>query len=185
MQDDGKLDDLRLGFLASIEVSERGYVGGLLVTNRFGRPLEFQCTSPVKPNRSQQILYGETLVPYILSDLIGRTLLEKVSIKPHIVLTEQSELLELRELVSVPIGCLEEHHDSENESDDSSASDPETDAEGVVIGRQRLRFHSAHVSDSKIIERHRPFIPADADLAEPLERVREALAETSGAGAAR
>ncbi len=105
--DSGK-ELFRLGFLTAIEVPERGYVGGLLVTNQFGRPLEFQCTAPLKPNRTQEILYGPTLVPYVLGDLIGRTLIEKVGIKPHLVLTERHELLGLRELVEIPVACVDE-----------------------------------------------------------------------------
>src|SRR5262245_48271603 len=98
----------RLGFLTAIEVPERGYVGGLLVTNQFGRPLEFQCTAPLKPNRTQEILYGPTLVPYVLGDLIGRTLIEKIGVKPHLVLTERQELLGLRELVEIPVACVDD-----------------------------------------------------------------------------
>jgi hypothetical protein len=98
----------RIGFLTAIEIPDRGYVGGLLVTNHFGRPLEFQCTAPLKPNRTQEILYGHTLVPYVLGDLIGRTLIEKVGVKPHIVLTERPELLDLRELVAVAVACVDD-----------------------------------------------------------------------------
>jgi hypothetical protein len=105
--DSGK-ELFRLGFLTAIEVPDRGYVGGLLVTNQFGRPLEFQCTAPLKPNRTQEILYGPTLVPYVLGDLIGRTLIEKVGIKPHLVLTERHELLGLRDLVEIPVACVDE-----------------------------------------------------------------------------
>jgi hypothetical protein len=98
----------RLGFLTAIEIPDRGYVGGLLITNHFGRPLEFQCTAPLKPNRTQEILYGPTLVPYVLGDLIGRTLIEKVGVKPHIVLTERQDLLGLRELVEIPVACVDD-----------------------------------------------------------------------------
>jgi hypothetical protein len=108
MSVDAGKDLFRLGFLTAIEVPERGYVGGLLVTNHFGRPLEFQCTAPLKPNRTQEILYGPTLVPYLLGDLIGRTLLEKVGVKPHLVLTERQELLGLRELVEIPVACVDD-----------------------------------------------------------------------------
>src|ERR671910_2591546 len=92
--------DLKLGFLTAIELPGGGYIGGLLVTNRFGRPLEFQCTTPVKPNRTQEILYGPTLVPFVLGELIGRTLLEKIGVRPHLVLTEAIEILEVRNHVS-------------------------------------------------------------------------------------
>ena len=56
MSGEATKDKLRLGFLMAFEVPQRGFVGGLLVTNHFGRPLEFQCTTPVQPNRTQQIL---------------------------------------------------------------------------------------------------------------------------------
>ncbi|MGE3315242.1 MAG: hypothetical protein AB7O26_09010 [Planctomycetaceae bacterium] len=107
MTAEGSRDQFRLGFLTAIETSDRGYVGGLLVTNHFGRPLEFQCTAPVKPNRTQEILYGPTLVPFVLGELIGRTLVEKVGVKPHLVLTERAELLDVRAHVSLPVACVE------------------------------------------------------------------------------
>ena len=56
-------EQLRLGFLTAIHLEHRGHVAGLLVTNKYGRPLEFQCTAPVRPNRTQELLYGPTLVP--------------------------------------------------------------------------------------------------------------------------
>jgi len=101
-------ESFRLGFLTAIEIPDRGFVGGLLVTNHFGRPLEFQCTAPLKPNRAQEILYGPTLIPYVLGDLIGRTLIEKVGVKPHLVLTERNDLLPLRDLVSIPVACVDD-----------------------------------------------------------------------------
>jgi hypothetical protein len=159
-------DQLRLGFLTAVEDEERGVVGGLLVTNRFGRPLEFQCTTPVKPNRTQQILFGPHLKPYILAELIGKTLLEKVGVKPHLVLTEAAALLDLREQVSVPVASLTE--------DDADPADDKT----LPLGRQRLRFHHGHAEDRALIARQASLIPETADLKEPFERVREALAET-------
>ena len=38
-----------------------GYLGGYLVTNTWGRPLEFRLSSAVQPNRVQQILYAGTM----------------------------------------------------------------------------------------------------------------------------
>src|SRR6185369_15997182 len=92
----GKQDRLRLGFLTAVEVPDKGFVGGLLVTNHCGRPLEFQCTAPVKANSTQEILYGPTLVPYILGELIGGTLVEKAGVKPQLIFTDREQILELR-----------------------------------------------------------------------------------------
>lgn len=163
-------EKIRLGFLTAVEVEGAGYVGGLLVTNHFGRPLEFQCTTPVKPNKTQAILYGPTLVPYMLSDLIGKTLLEKVSIKPHIVLTEQTDLLALRENVSVPVACI-------TRDENSSETEPEEETR-IKIGKHQLRFHSSHSNDRQIIEQGKNELIEEADLTEPFERIREALNET-------
>ena len=108
MSEENKQEELRLGFLTAMEVPNSGYVGGILVTNRFGRPSEFQCTSPVRPNRTQEILYGPTLRPFLLGELIGKTLVERVDVKPHLILTEQADLLELRNHISIPVAIITE-----------------------------------------------------------------------------
>ena len=171
-------ENFRLGFLTAIEVPERGFVGGLLVTNHFGRPLEFQCTAPLKPNRAQEILYGPTLVPYVLGDLIGRTLIEKIGVKPHLVLTERNDLLPMRELVSIPVACFDEQPAS---GESQGAAEPSP----CRLGRQILRFHAAHAEDQSVVQKGAASVPQDADLREPFERVREALNETAQTGATR
>src|SRR4029077_19995704 len=93
MTANGKQEQLRLGFLTAVELPDRGFVGGLLVTNHCGRPLEFQCTVPVRPNATQEILYGPTLAPFILGELIGGTLVEKAGVKPHLILTDREQIL--------------------------------------------------------------------------------------------
>lgn len=160
----GNHDPFRMGFLTAVEDAERGFVGGLLVTNRFGRPLEFQCTAPVKPNRAQQILYGPTLRPFVLGELLGRTLLEKIGVKPHLVLIESDEILDLRQHVPMAVASL---------------MDQLTDASTqLAFGKHAIAFHPDYPADHAEIARHAKAIPADADLREPFERVREALAET-------
>jgi hypothetical protein len=166
-----------LGFLTAVEDAERGVVGGLLVTNRFGRPLEFQCTTPVKPNRTQQILYGPTLRPFLLAEVIGRTLVEKVGIKPHLVLVESPELLELRAHVDLPVAGLVP-------TESIPATDEEASA-ALVLGRQQLQFHAEFPSDQPGIASRADQVPDTADLLEPFERIREALSETLKASLAR
>ncbi|NOX56357.1 MAG: hypothetical protein GXP27_18315 [Planctomycetes bacterium] len=99
--------ELRLGFLTAIELPDKGFVAGLLVTNRFSRPLEFQCTTPVKPNRTQELLYGPTLRPFLLGELLSRPLIEKVGIKPDLIVTDRPEMLNLRQHVRVPVVHVE------------------------------------------------------------------------------
>ena len=165
MSKNGHSDKLRLGFMAAVEVEGRGYVGGLLVTSQTGRPLEFQCTTPVRPDRTQEILYGKMLRPWLLGELIGKTLLERVSIKPDFILTSDTDILELRNHTDTPVACTLDAKQSAN-----SAS--------AELGSRRLKFHAEHQEDSRFISDRSHLIPGQADLEEPLERVYEALNET-------
>ena len=152
-------EQLRLGFLTAIHLEHRGHVAGLLVTNKYGRPLEFQCTAPVRPNRTQELLYGPTLVPFLLGELLSKTLVERIGVKPHVLLTDRVEMLDARLHVSLPVACV---------------------AKGATlrIGKQSFSLHAEFGDDLKIFEKLAKEMAADADLNEPLDRVREALQET-------
>jgi hypothetical protein len=175
MTANGKQEQLRLGFLTAIELPEKGFIGGLLVTNHCGRPLEFQCTVAVRPNSTQEILYGPTLAAFILGELIGVTLVEKAGVKPQLILVDREQILELRNHISQPVALV----DSRPETENDQAARP------TRLGRQIIRFHPAHSDDEAAVSRDSRQIPADADLKEPFERVREALQETLRSGALR
>lgn len=161
-------EELRLGFLRVVDVESIGFVGGMLVANRVGRPLEFQCTTPVRPNRTQAILYGPTLLPFVCSELIGKTLYERLAVKPQVVLVDQEALLDLRAYVPVPVACLV----------DAVAATDLPDQTRIRIGLQTIRFHPDYPEDSGEVATRTEGISADADMQEPLERIREALQET-------
>ena len=59
-----------IGFLTVVTIPDQGLVGGYLVLNAAARPLEFHCTTPVRANRAQEILYGPTLRPYLFGEQI-------------------------------------------------------------------------------------------------------------------
>ena len=85
-----------VGFLTVLEHSQHGLMGGYLVLNIAGRPLEFHCTAPVKPNRAQQILYGPTLEPYLYGEQIGQALVSKSSLEPLVIFTDRPPALAVR-----------------------------------------------------------------------------------------
>jgi hypothetical protein len=161
MEDPVKPDDDRIGFLATFSPADNVYLGGLLITNSLGRPLEFQCTAPVEPNATQALLYGPTLRPYVLNDLIGKTLLERVTLSPRVVLVDDRDMLPLRKLIRQPLACV----------CDGGVSD------GLRVGRNVLMCHADFTQDNATVESACVEIPADADVAEPFERVRAALQE--------
>src|SRR5688572_21105115 len=94
-----------LGFLTVLQ-EPSGWLGGYLVTNGWGRPVEFRLTTAVQPNRVQAALYGPTLPEYLLADLIGKTLIEKTATKPDLVVTDVPAALPLRSRVEMPVVAL-------------------------------------------------------------------------------
>lgn len=173
-----------------------GYSGGLLVLTPTGRPLEFHCTAPVKPNRAQEILYGPTLKPYLFGEQIGSTLVEKAKTQIGAVFTDREQAASLRSQIAIPVVLVQ--HETDNESlsteTNASASSPagrswrldqghESSLESniewqkVSAGRFNVAISSAHPGDEDEYEKR---VLPDlhlSDLSEPFLRIREAIDE--------
>lgn len=154
---------LKLGFL-TVRHDAAGYTGGYLVTNAWGRPLEFRLTTSVQPNRVQEILYGATLADYIHADLIGKTLVEKTSTTPHLIVTDVAEVLPLADRVNIPVIAVGSF------------------ANRVSFEHSRstlpLTLRSEH--EREAMEALLADVDSTIDLAEPFARIREAVTETRG-----
>jgi len=92
-----------LGFLTVIDQPTGSLTGGYLVLNRAGRPLEFHCTIPLTPDKIQQILYGNTLQPFLYGERIAQTLVQRSKLPVLSILTDQVAVLPVQALVSLPI----------------------------------------------------------------------------------
>ena len=97
-----------LGFLTVVEHADLGLLGGYLILNTAGRPLEFHCTAPVKPGRAQEILYGPTLRPYLYGEQIGQTLLSGSKLTPLLICTDCPPMLALRDHTDLPVALVSE-----------------------------------------------------------------------------
>jgi hypothetical protein len=158
-----------LGFLTILR-EPCGYVGGYLITNAWGRPLEFRLTSAVQPNKVQQILYGDALEPYLCAELIGKTLVEKSTTPVQVVVTDLPAALDLRTKMDLPIvlytGDLDE---------------PAGDTQFIV--QANLHCHGQFPQDVELLRT--VFQPlASFDWGEPFVRIREAIAEARKMGVA-
>lgn len=202
------------GFLTVVDDPRDGLFGGYLVLNAAGRPLEFHCTAPIKPNRAQQILYGPTLEPYLFGEQIGQALLVKARIVPWLVCTDREPALAARAFVDVPmvlvLGCdtpndtcsapgaeVAAASESSAETDGLSASvspstesgqgtafrlDPPHSGPGgpliaFTLGRNRLAVPGAGTDDPRLIADRLSRLSDGFDLAEPFQRIREAIEE--------
>jgi hypothetical protein len=168
-----------LGFVTVCDLAGRGLVGGYLLLNAAGRPLEFHCTAPVRPSRAQEILYGPTLEPFLYGEQIGRALLEKTTAKPVAVLVDLVSVLAAQAFVDAPLAVVHARRDDDGESSATAMS-----------GSLRPpKFHCFRLNDctialpvarqgdeATIVERM-TLLGATFDLVEPFERIREAVGE--------
>jgi hypothetical protein len=160
---------VQLGFVTIVHDSQ-GYCGAYLATNAWGRPLEFRLTTSVQPTKVQRLLYGTTLRGYVCADLLGKSLLEKSTTLPSLVVTDCDAVLELRPQVAIPIVWLAplDHHQV-----------PLMESAGGLITKTAAYAMSCHAAFSQEAAEIKKILTAAdiVDLAEPLARVREALAE--------
>ena len=162
-----------LGFLTVVENAELGLIGGYLLLNAAGRPLEFHCTAPVKANRTQEILYGPTLKPYLYGEQIGQTLLAKSRLTPIVVCTDVESILAVREFTQAPVALVL------NGTGGLSYGAHEKAAFSLAVNQVVTAPH--YTGDEQLIRNSWP-APADhLDLLEPFTRIREALDEAQRA----
>lgn len=151
-----------IGFLTICNYSEAGFSGGYLVLNAAGRPLEFHCTAPVKPNRAQEILYGPTLRPFLFGEQIGQTLVSRSKVSPLLVITDSEPVLAVRAYCEIPVACVLSE-----------------DREGALrLGQQSVTFDRAYLRDAEAARALWTQHFENFDLAEPFDRIREALEES-------
>lgn len=168
---------LNLGFLTVLHEAS-GYLGGYLVTNTWGRPIEFRLSTAVQPNRVQQILYGGTLQPYICAELIGKTLIDKTGTPVQLVLTDNESVLELRRVHDCPVAWLS----APGEPLAAALSRAGAEVLPARGSRGPVFRHSTHAADGAFIRETLERLDSLLDLTEPFVRIREAVAEARKMG---
>ena len=165
-----------VGFL-SVEPTpdNTGLIGAMLVTDERGYPLEFRCTTPVRPTAIQKTLYGSLLKPYVSVELCGKRLLAEVQRKPALVVTPSQDLLPLSSeqmpIVTVlragdviETESLARHLDRERLESSSGSFQPV-----VIMSRQDQQIEIGSVKTT-LNELFHNF-----DILEPFDRIKTAL----------
>ena len=170
---------LNVGFLTVLHEAI-GFLGGYLVTNQWGRPLEFRLSTAVQPNRVQQILYAGTLGPYICADLIGKTLLDKTSVAVQLIVTDTQAALDLRQRVNFPVLWLATV--GLEPSSEAGASPAALAVGPAPSDRGTLYCHRHFPADAGASRELLAGLTGAIDLAEPFARIREAIGEARKMG---
>jgi hypothetical protein len=185
-----------LGFLTVVEHPQHGLFGGYLLLNMAGRPLEFHCTAPIKPNRAQQILYGPTLEAFLYGEQIGGALLAHGKHEPLVVCTDRESLLAVRSLAETPVALVlprEQRTEAAGAANDAMAIDARYRVDGphalrapmsmFQVGTNHLAVPQRAEGDRTLITDRLADLDEMFDLTEPFARIREAIAEAQQAAA--
>lgn len=84
-------ESLRLAYFVTMKEGA-SYLGGLLLTDASGIPLDFRYTEPITPTKLQSVLYGKALEPHLKEEVIQKTLLKEIKGNPDLFLIPAAEL---------------------------------------------------------------------------------------------
>jgi hypothetical protein len=167
-----------LGFLTVIEHEQHGLLGGYLVLNHAGRPLEFHCTSGVKPNRAQEILFGPTLSSYLYGEQIGQTLVSKSSLAPQLICTNHAQALAVRDYVQSPVVLVERDATDTDRTYRVDAAHSGPLAQLVrKRGADRILLANDRQGDRELVEASLSALADSFELSEPFARILSAIEE--------
>jgi hypothetical protein len=161
------------GFYCVVELESIGFAGGYLVLNQSGRPIEFHCTFPIKPDRSQEILYGYSLKPFLYSQHIGPPLIRKARTPVSMVLVNQADSRPLGRHIDLPVAWIDESGERES---GEGRSLPTASGEISAAGSATCLVDAVCVENAARIEHCRRQAPG-LDWGEPFERIVTALTE--------
>jgi hypothetical protein len=180
-----------MGYLLILSPSSSLFLGGLMVTDERGLPMEFRYTEPIQPSKIQQVLYGGILSRYIKQDIILETLLKNCESRLSCLIVEDESLLEADGIdiplfrvlptKSAPIGLAGTIQECSPEECLLQVSSENNPVRVMTTLKSRPDNNSQpSASASQEVPKADPFkLLLDAgqsmDITEPLDRVRKAL----------
>ena len=174
----------QIGYFCHLRLDDK-HLGGILITNHIGVPLEFKYTEPVTATRLHKILYGSVLERHLHETVIRDRLGSEVKTLPDffVIPYDQKEYLGPiadREVMAVQRCNL---HPEELGGSFSRVRDRE-----VIIGLQdepkylRLAFSTPDEALQQSMVVWLQEISQTMDVLEPLERITTALTTLCGDG---
>jgi hypothetical protein len=153
--------EIRLAFIDVVVFPDGSIRGGILTTDIETKPYEFRVTSPIKPTRIQQQLYGASLKDYVYGELICVPLIKATKEKLSTVLIKDNFLISIRPLVSEPVIFIHSNNVQ------------------VAEGIRSVNFipHRSFQNELAFVQTILGPVTQKHDLLEPFDRLRLALNE--------
>ena len=84
-------ETLKLAYFVAMKEGA-SYLGGLLLTDTSGIPIDFRYTEPITPTRLQGVLYGKALEPHLKEEVIQKTLLKELKSTPDLFVLPPADM---------------------------------------------------------------------------------------------
>ena len=187
----------QLGFLSITETLSHGVIGGFLILNRLGHPLEFHCTAPVRPNKAQEILYGRSLKPFLCGHQIAGALYKRGKAATFALLTDSPYVLSFQEALDIPLMMIFPAESTGSEAGENDAKGgaglaPLRSLPGIDWEQWReerrggLLFAVSKKGENdprrESVWENVALFQKSIDLTEPFERIRLAIKESQRGG---
>ncbi len=201
--DEGEIESLdstwTFGFVMATVLEDLGFCGGYLLLNGFGHPCEFHCSLPLKPSRTQEILFGARLRDYLIGHVIVPELLAKSKLSPSVIVADDLSAISCQTSLKYPLAVVDHLEELEEKQPcDETPATPgpsetfdqrgslDRDLPEYLINWQRLtigRDLNIIGSDSLDVRRFQLFAEQFC-IREPFSRITDALTEAQSAAAA-
>ena len=171
------MDDKRIAYIDIAEFDDgRAVRGAILVSDTLTEPIEFRCTSPIRPTVIQRTLWGGRLNGHIATVLVAKPLLAAITNPVNLIVVRKAEFLEHRDAVSQPMVQL-----LRQEQLSAASLLAETAKNDTLDGNGRfdsvvLKVHKKHVEDRTEAQKILKSVFQTHDVFEPFDRIANALA---------
>lgn len=166
-----------MGLIAYFKMySEKdNYLGGMMVVDERGIPVEFKYTDIITPTKLQKVLYGEVLGKYLKEEVIMGNLVEKLENKADIYFVDKLENQVLEKFVQVGVGVLKDSQNKPLENAGEYQFVKENEAVIQIDERLnpiRIMFEEGRGEElvAKVVS-----LKLEGNALEPFDRVEEAL----------
>jgi hypothetical protein len=169
---------LGIGYVLSLSVADNVFMGGIMVTDAYGLPLEFRYTEPVRATKLQRVLYGDVLEKYIHGDVIGANLVGRLEQKPDLLLVTNPDLLPVLEATGRKSAVLTTSHTPPLKEYGAQQDTNEGDffLQLTESGSPyRVRLVNGDAAKKAEVARILTDVGRTTDVLEPLKRVEDAV----------
>jgi len=97
------MGNIKAGYF-SVSKIENKYIGGILIIDEYGIPIDFKYTEPITPNPLQEAIYGKNIEQHIKQKLIAKELFKEVNTTLPICFTEIDNINLVGQFVKLAIG---------------------------------------------------------------------------------